>query len=192
MGTLTARSSVIIYDYIEDSNGDLTWQELKPSGLFSLPLIQSSPDNVKARLCVVEGLTEEVKDAFSASILRIPAGFFELHTADSFQRTDPSFKSATSSFFAKWPRPVTETADQWAIERRISSGKPWNIDMDKDPHSVSLDHQRYSRLPGIYRPYWPICINPTGGMSFAAMENVSVHWDDHSGKYIGTPTRMRC
>jgi len=189
---LTAQSSIVIYDCIEDSDGDLIWQELKPSGLFSLVQIHIFPDEVKARLCVVEGVTEKVRNAFSNSVLSIPTGFFELHTAGSLRQTDPRFISVTSGFFAKWPRSVTQTAEQWEIERKISNGKPWNIDMDRDPHSVRLDHQRYVHPPGIYRPSWPIGTNLTGNMSLAAMESVSFHWGDYKGKDIGTPTRMRC
>ena len=58
----------------------------------------------------------------------------------------------------------------------ISEGTPYNIHTFKDPKDLRLDHERYQRLPGVFRPYYPISQMPEEIVQHAARERISISW----------------
>jgi hypothetical protein len=60
-------------------------------------------------------------------------------------------------FFAKWSRHVTQSKDNWKVERLIRAKKPYDVDATfGDPREKGIPHTRYSRFPENCRGYYLI------------------------------------
>lgn len=105
------------------------------------------PESVLIRLYLVEGLAPRTPSYFST----ITQDLFRHHHLDVL----PYDLSGISDdcFFAKWSRRVYQNHTQWEIEDRMSKGRPYNLNSITDPRDVSIEHDRYERAQGIYRPY---------------------------------------
>ena len=142
------------------------------------------PSSVRIRLCLIEDLTDTTIDKYVDSPLEIPLEFFESHEQDTIRHIDTKSSPESFAFFAKWARPATQSSRNSDIEDWISKGRPYNIDINSDPHKVRLNHERYCRRPGTYRPYCHIGATPTD-MIRAATECTSLYWRNVNDNPVG-------
>ena len=67
----------------------------------------------------------------------------------------------------------------------ISKGTPYSVDTFKDPKDLRLDHERYQRVPGVFRPYYPISQMPDETLQHAARESISISWVHDNPSSLG-------
>ena len=178
-------SSSRFYEYLDNGNGYFEWRELQFSDESLTQSLLNFPDSVHVRLCLIEGITPRIRELYGSRPLNLPLEFFSSHEADTLRQIDTRSPHDSFRFFAKWARPVEQSARNWEIEKLISTKKPYNLDINADPHRVKLNHERYSRNAGIYRPYWPIKAAATGTVRHAALESVSFHLRSYGDKKLG-------
>lgn len=155
--------SLVICDYEESPGTDVCQWTMSDSGrLYEtdgsdkeyglLPL----PRSTKARLLLLEGVSDRVKDIYCSSYIQIPHKFFSIHAGSAVPGVGAEVRPGEGGFFAKWLRYVKQEHKHWKIETKIDDGRPYDINTLTDPHELRLDHERYSRQPRAYRPYDPI------------------------------------
>ena len=123
------------------------------------------PKGVKARLYLIEGLTDDTNRQYNFK-LGVPQQFFDFHESNTIRCVDATVDQGACRFFAKWSRP----------ENRIKKGTPYSLDTVRDPLELRLDHERYKRYPGIHRVYTPISETVADGIHHAATECISCYW----------------
>ena len=158
------------------------WVESRQS--IDLESVYPVPLPVKARVLLLEGLTEEVKDACCLR-LGIPKEFFICHESESVRMQRVINTNNKHCVSVKWSRLVSQSARQRDIGLRILKGIPYDIETSRDPHRLRLDHERYDQLSGIFRPYFPISQTLEGGWRHAARENISLCWEDRDACLFG-------
>lgn len=168
-----APSAIWRYDYTENDRNTYEWIESRQSS--DLTDILPVPPSIQARILLLEGLSEGAIAA-CCSQLGVPDEFFTYHNSDSVRMRPVDTTSIKHCLSAKWSRLVNQSARHWAIESMISKGTPYNINTFKDPKDLRLDHERYQRLPGVFRPYCPISQMPAEIMQHAARERISISW----------------
>lgn len=175
---LSDASSLQIYEYSEDHHGILEWRNTEQTHIVEImPLSES----VKARLYLVEGLTDDVTNIYNTK-LGVPLQFFEFHKSDIIRGVNTKVDWDICSFFAKWSRPVWQSDKKWDIESQIANETPYNINTVTDPFKLRLDHERYGRYSSIHRPYGPISDIIEHKLCHAATECISCYWKG----FIGT------
>ena len=123
----------------------------------------------------MEGLSEGAVAA-CCSQLGVPEEFFRHHKSESVRMRPVDTTSSKHCLSAKRSRLVNQSARHWKIESMISKGTPYNVDTFKDPKDLRLDHERYQRVPGVFRPYHPISEMPEENLQHAARESISISW----------------
>ena len=123
----------------------------------------------------MEGLSEEMIAACRSQI-GVPIEFFTYHRNESVRLRPADTTSSEHCLSARWSRRVMQSTRHWKIESMISKGTPYNVDTFKDPKDLRLDHERYRRVPGVFRPYCPISQLPEGILLHAARESISIYW----------------
>ncbi|OCK95405.1 uncharacterized protein K441DRAFT_81229 [Cenococcum geophilum 1.58] len=174
-----APSTIWRYDYAENDQNTYEWVESRQSS--DLNNILPVPLPVKARILLLEGVTEGAI-AICCSQLGVPREFFTYHKSESVRARNVNTTSSKHCLSAKWSRLVNQSARHWEIQSRILQGTPYSVDTSRDPRFLRLDHKRYQRVPGVFRPYCPISQTPEGILQHAARENISLFWihDDPS------------
>lgn len=124
----------------------------------------------KAKLFLVEGLTENVIEVYRKLQPKVPSALLEYHKSNNIYSAIANTHNGENSFFAKWSRLVKQKTKHWDIANRIAKGTPYNIDTSVDPQKLRLDHEQYKQKPYVHRPYSPISDldsgNPVSGGSF--------------------------
>jgi hypothetical protein len=114
--------------------------------------------------------------------------FLHLHELDCIPDDRPQMLP-DDCFFAKWSRPVLQTAAQRKVELRIESGRPYDKDTLEDPDKIGLDHKRYSRSGGVYRQYDSLQPSPSASdeapQRAAAYECVSCYFKEVGVGFLG-------
>jgi hypothetical protein len=140
-------------------------------------------DNVQIRLFLVEGPTMNTEKYFA----RIPEAFFALHRSNVLPY---GYRSLLQDcLFSKWYRYVEQTSEQWSIDRKITKGKPYDLDVVVDPDKIQLDHKRFQFLPSTPRD----CISLESGIhpldketiTKAMRECISCYCYNNSDGFIG-------
>jgi len=167
------------YDYARNDENKYEWIESPPST--NLANMLPVPTSIQARILLLESLTEEAIAA-CRSQLGIPNEFFTYHQSKSVRMRPVNITSGKHCLSAKWSRLVNQSARHWKIETRILKGTPYDVDTLKDPKDLRLDHERYKRVPGVFRPYCPVSQLPGEIWQQAAQESISMSWihDDPS------------
>ncbi|KAK0511441.1 hypothetical protein JMJ35_006014 [Cladonia borealis] len=168
-----APSTIWRYDYTENDRNTYEWIESRQSS--DLTNILLVPPSIQARILLLEGLSEEAIAA-CCSQLGVPDEFFTYHKSESVRMRPVDTPSSKHCLSAKWSRLVNQSARHWRIESIISKGIPYNVHTFKDPKDLRLDHERYQRVPGVFRPYCPISQIPEEIMQHAARESISISW----------------
>ena len=168
-----APSTIWRYDYTENDRNTFEWIEFRQSS--NLTNILPVPPSIEARILLLEGLSEEAIAA-CCSQLGVPDEFFTYHESERVRMRPVDTTSTKHCLSAKWSRLVNQSARHWKIESMISKGTPYNVNTFKDPKDLRLDHERYRRVPGMFRPYCPISQPPEGILLHAARESISIYW----------------
>ena len=175
-------STIWRYDYTENDRNSYEWIESRQSS--DLTNILSVPPNIQARILLLEGLSEGTIAA-CCSQLKLSDEFVTYHNSESVRMRPVDTTSSDHCLSAKWSRLVNQSARHWKIESMISKGTPYNVDTFKDPKDLRLDHERYQRVPGVFRPYCPISQMPEGIMQHAARESISISWAHENPSSFG-------
>ena len=170
------------YDYTKNDQNAYEWIESRHSN--DLTNILPVPSSVQARILLLEGLSEGAIAA-CRSQFGVPYEFFAYHKSESVRRQLANNTFSKHCLFAKWSRLVNQSARHWKIESMISKGTPYSVDTFKDPKDLRLDHERYQRVPGVFRPYYPISQMPDETLQHAARESISISWVHENPSSLG-------
>lgn len=161
------------YDYTKNDQNTYEWVESHHSN--DLTNILPVPSLIQARILLLEGLSEGAIAA-CRSQLGVPQEFFAYHNSESVRTRLIDTTISKHCLSAKWSRLVNQSAGHWKIESMISKGTPYNVDTFKDPMELRLDHERYQRVPGVFRSYYPISQISEKILEHAARESISISW----------------
>ncbi|KAH0538038.1 hypothetical protein FGG08_005350 [Glutinoglossum americanum] len=147
--TLQSKPDVVVWEF---QPGSFAERKFEP-GSETLQL----KDGVTVRLYLVEGTKEPIiKEIMEVPDIGVGKEFFHFHDLNDFTSDHLEFRKC----FIKWPRCVEQTPRQWKIEARIAMKRPWDLDNIVDPHELRQDHDRYSDVERVYRPYAPLESRP--------------------------------
>lgn len=130
-------STIWRYDYVENDQNTYEWVKSRQSS--DLNNILPVPLPVKARILLLEGVTEGAI-AICCSQLGVPREFFTYHKSESVRTRNVNCTSSKHCFSAKWSRLVNQSARHWEIQSRILQGTPYSVDTSRDPRFLRLDH----------------------------------------------------
>ena len=156
--------NIVLLEQRADANTYPIWSKTQvDTESFPTSLSEIATAPFAARIYLVEGGEETLWKDLQASFLDMPQVFFDCHREDSLLREDPSL-DFSKTLFAKWSRPVTQTLENWEIEKKIARGTPWSVELPplpwigspKDPEKQRIDHRRYERCPTHSRQYDPL------------------------------------
>lgn len=180
LGSNSNNSNIEVLDFC---SGSSQWTVV-PSAKIENP--SKLPESVLIRLFLLEGLTLENISYFN----HISDEFFHYHSLNVLPYDLSGVGS--NSFFAKWPRRVDQDQHQRDIEDRIAKGRPYSLDLGIDPKEIKVEHDRYEREPGIYRPYSSLEPNTQSKsntkrecISQAVMECISTNYKRDGAGLIG-------
>lgn len=129
---------------LEFRSGSNQWETVQVTEIEDTSTL---PESVLIRLYLIEGLAQKTISFFSG----FNKDFFCYHRLNVLPYDRAGF--GNDYFFGKWSRRAYQNHEQWDIEKRISKGRPYNLDLITDPKDVGLNHKRYERATSAYRPY---------------------------------------
>ena len=118
---------------LEFRSGSNQWETVQVTEIEDTSTL---PESVLIRLYLIEGLAQKTISFFSG----FDKDFFRYRRLNVLPYDRAGF--GNDYFFGKWSRRAYQNDEQWDIEKRISKGRPYNLDLITDPKDVGLNHKR--------------------------------------------------